>query len=378
MSEWLVPFYDLKLTHEEEQAVIQTIQSNWLTSGPRIEAFEKAFAARHADDVHGVAVSSATAALHLSLLTLDLQEGDEVIVPSLTFVATANAVRYVGATPVFADITSKEDWNISPEDIERKITPKTKAMVAVHYAGFPCDMGALVEICKKHDLELIEDCAHAPCVNYEGTPLGSFGHAGCFSFFSNKNITCGEGGMILTRDAERATHLRSLRSHGITASTYQRFKGHQSGYDVEGLGFNYRMDEIRAAIASVQLGRYPALHAQRKALYHRYVDALQASTPDIRIPFAQNDTDSAYHIFPVLLPEGTDQAKIIAYLKERGVQTSIHYTPVHQFTAFAGYKAEVRTTEAIAPLILTLPFYPTMTHAQIETVVKTLKRALAL
>lgn len=374
---WTVPFYDLSLGTEEHQAVMKTLASNWLTVGPKIEAFEQEFTKRCGEGLHGVAVSSATAALHLSLLTLGLGEEDEVIVPSMTFVATANVVRYTGAKVVFADIASEENWLVDASSIEACITPRTKAVIVVHYAGIPCDMTPIVALCEKHNIQLIEDCAHAPLVTYQGDSVGTFGYAGCFSFFSNKNITTGEGGMSITRDAELAARWKSLRSHGITSSTYQRFKAHQSGYDVAELGYNYRMDEMRASLGLVQLEHYPQALAKRKALYENYVQLLQQKQVPVTVPFLSHQGESAYHIFPVLLPTAANREEVIARLKDAGIQTSIHYAPVHTFTAYQHHEANVPVTEAIADYILTLPFFATMRHKQLSHVIDTLQEVLS-
>ena len=254
---WEVPFFDLVLGEEEKLAALRVINSNWLTAGPTIAEFETDFSAALDTDLQAVAVSSATAALHLSLLALGVGPGDEVIVPSLTFVACANAIRYVGATPVFADVTSELDWNISPADVASKITPRTRAIMVMHYAGYGCAIDRFADLAQLNGLLLIEDCSHAALGTWKGKSLGTFGDTGCFSFYSNKNMTTGEGGMVISRNLELIERFRILRSHGITASTYQRFKGHAYGYDVAELGYNYRLDEIRAAIGIEQLRKLP-------------------------------------------------------------------------------------------------------------------------
>ncbi len=375
---WRVPFFDLQLGDEEKQAVMAVLDSNWLTAGPRIAEFEAEFASVTGGDVQAVALSSATAALHLSLLALDIGPGDEVILPSLTFVACANAIRYVGATPVFADIASRTNWNIDPDDVARKITSRTKAIMPVHYAGYPCHMEPLMELARLHRLKVVEDCSHAPLAGWNDCPVGTFGEAGCYSFFSNKNMTTGEGGMVVSRDPAIIERLRILRSHGITASTYQRFKGHAYGYDVAELGYNYRLDEIRAAIGIQQLRKLPGHNASRQAHVARYRDLLAQRLPDVLAPFAGHAGTSSYHVFPVLLPGDSEvRDRVIKAMGDRGVQCSMHYRPIHTFSAYEGFAAQVTKTDEIAGSILTLPLFPTMTDAQIIDVVETLAECLS-
>jgi dTDP-4-amino-4,6-dideoxygalactose transaminase len=375
---WTVPFADIRLGDEEKAAVMAVLDSNWLTMGPRTAAFEAAFAAAMDAPVEAVAMSNCTAALHLALAALEIGPGDEVICPSLTFVATANAARYVGATPVFADVRSDTDWNIDPDDVARKITPRTKAINVVHYGGYPADMGRLLDLAGAHGLRIVEDACHGPLSEWHGRKLGTIGDIGCFSFFSNKNMTTGEGGMAVAADSELAARMRTMRSHGMTASTYARFQGHAYGYDVTMLGFNYRMTEIHAAIGEVQLRKLPAANAARAERVRWYRDVLPTRLPEIGIPFADRDGPYAYHIFPVLLPEGyTDRGGLMARLGERGIQTSFHYRPIHTLSDFAHSRREsLPVTNRLGPRILSLPLFPTMTRGQLDEVVDQLARSL--
>jgi len=374
---WRVPFFDLQLGEEEKLAVMAVLDSNWLTAGPRIAEFEAEFAQAIGSDVTAVALSSATAALHLSLLALDIGPGDEVIVPSLTFVACANAIRYVGATPVFADIINEDEWNISIEDTAKKITSRTKAIMVVHYAGYPCDMEGFVALASQHNLKIVEDCSHAPLAKYQQKTVGTFGQTGCFSFFSNKNMTTGEGGMVISQDPQVIERLKILRSHGITASTYQRFKGHAYGYDVAELGFNYRLDEIRAAIGIEQLRKLSGYNRQRQEKVAYYRELLEKRLPNVRVPFKNYRGDSSYHVFPVLIPGDTQRRNdVLKAMGANGIQCSMHYRPIHTFTAYEGFNANVPVTDRIAGSILTLPLYPTMSEAQINDVVETLSQCL--
>lgn len=374
---WNVPLFDPDLGPEEEQALVEVIRSKWLTMGDRTKAFETRFAEAIGVPV-AVACNSATAALHMALDALGVGPGDDVVVPSLTFVATANAVRYCGARPVFADVASLDEWNVSAESIERVLTPATKAVVVVHYAGYACDMPAIMALAKARGLMVVEDVAHAPCVSLDGIALGAWGDLGCFSFFSNKNMTTAEGGMVTTRRPELADKLGWLRSHGMTTLTLDRHKGHAFGYDVVALGFNYRMSELNAALGLVQLARVRERNALRAAHVARYRQLL-AALP-LGLPFGRFRGESAYHLMPVLLPEGTDRRRVMTHMREQGVQTSIHYRPVDTFTAYVeaglGPSSAVPLSHRIGDGVITLPLYPSMREDQIDHVCQSLVTAL--
>ena len=250
--EWKIPLSDIDLGAEDQAAVDKVLHSKWLTMGSVTQEFEQAFAV-HVGVKYALAVTNATAALHVACIIAGLNPGDEAIVPSLTFVATANAVRYTGAVPVFADIAGENDLNISYKSIERAITKRTRAILVMHYGGYPCDMPSIMGLAREHNLIVIEDAAHAVGSDLQGRKMGTWGDMGCFSFFSNKNMTTGEGGMLVT-DNEAYTHrAHLLRSHGMTTLTWDRHMGHAWSYDVVDLGYNYRIDEIRAALGMVQL-----------------------------------------------------------------------------------------------------------------------------
>ncbi|MET0513577.1 MAG: DegT/DnrJ/EryC1/StrS family aminotransferase, partial [Thermoleophilaceae bacterium] len=254
MAEDLIPLFDVRLSDDEIAAVADTLRSGWLTMGPRTQAFEAAFAA-HLGCRHAVATSSCTTALHLAYLAAGIGPGDEVIVPAITFVASASAVRYCGGTPVPAEIVGQDDLGIDPGDVEARITERTKAVCAVHYAGYATAVSELRDLCDAHNIALIEDAAHSPSAETvaESRKLGTYGLAGCFSFFSNKVLSCGEGGLLSTDDDDVAAQVRSLRSHTLTSGTWDRHRGHSSGYDVAATGFNYRLDEVRAALLLARL-----------------------------------------------------------------------------------------------------------------------------
>ena len=294
-----VPLFDLNFDSKEENAVLKTLKSKWISTGPRTKKFEELFA-RMLGAKYAAAVSNCTAALHLALVSANIKEGDEVICPSLTFAATVNAIRYVNANPVFCDITGQNDLTIDAEMIESLITKKTKAIIVMHYAGFPCNMNLIMKIARKYKLKVIEDAAHAPLSEYNGKRLGTIGDIGCFSFFSNKNISVGEGGMIVTNNEKYYKNVKLLRSHGMTTLSYERSKGHSTGYDVVDLGYNYRLDDIRASIGLVQLKKLNADLKKRRKLRNIYIEYLN-DTENLIIPFLNNTSFVSNYIFPVVL-----------------------------------------------------------------------------
>jgi len=375
---WRIPLSDIDFDEAESLAVQSVLKSRWLTMGKVTQEFEAAFAA-HVQAKHAIAVTNATAALHLSCLALGLGPGDEVIVPSLTFVATANAVRYVGATPVFADVVSPDNLNISPKAIESLVTSRTRAIIVVHYAGYPCDMEAILSIARQHGLFVIEDAAHAVGSELDGRPLGAWGDVGCFSFFSNKNMTTGEGGMMTTDNDDLAQKLNRLRSHGMTSLTWDRHKGHAYSYDVVDLGYNYRIDEIRAAIGLVQLSKVERNNERRRSLTQVYRDALQELAPQVAVPFQNHAGKTSAHIMPILLPRETKRKEFIDSMKENGIQTSIHYPPIHTFTAYKDTMVwDLPVTEEVAKREITLPLYPAMSNDDVVVVVSAIQASLNL
>ncbi|RJR55011.1 MAG: DegT/DnrJ/EryC1/StrS family aminotransferase [Desulfobacteraceae bacterium] len=377
MPNWKVQLFELNFDEQEVEAVSRVIKSGWITMGERIIEFEGRFANYLGHGSRAVAVSNGTAALHMSLLALGITAGDEIIVPALTFVADINVVRMVGATPVPADCTSLYDWNMSPADIEAKITSRTKAVMIVHYAGYPCNMDEIVGICKRHGLYLVEDCAHAPGAEYRGKKCGAFGDMSCFSFFTNKNLSVGEGGMYVTLSDALEQKGRYLRSHGMTTLTLDRHEGRAITYDVTQPGLNYRMDEMRAALGLVQLGKLAAANAERERLTRHYIHLL-SDVEGITIPFVDYpNCKPSYHIFPILLDKGIDRLSVINKLKEEGIQSSIHYPSFHEFSAYKDFGLnDTPVATEISKRELTLPLFPTMGFEKVELVVKALKKAL--
>lgn len=365
-----IPLFDLRLEPRDYDAVRATLESGWLTMGPRIEQLELTYAdflgCRHA-----LAVSSCTAALHLAYLAVGVGPGDEVIVPSMSFAATANAVLYCGATPVFADIVGRDDLGIDPADVEARIGERTKAVCAMHYAGYPAAVDTLRELCDARGLALVEDAAHSPSAELDGRKLGTFGAAGCFSFFSNKVLSVGEGGLVATDDDEVAALVKSLRSHGMTSGTWDRHRGHAETYDVVALGFNYRMDEPRAALLLSRLPRLDAEIARRRALVHAYRERL-AGLPGLTLPYRDEDVErSSCYVMPVLLDPSVDRRAFREGLRQRGVQTSILYPAIHEFTEYRRRFPDVSLprTEDAARTQVTLPLFPHMRQDQLEHVV---------
>ncbi|MEM8884661.1 MAG: DegT/DnrJ/EryC1/StrS family aminotransferase [Planctomycetota bacterium] len=344
MSGWRIPLTKIDLGAEAEAAVVEVVRSNWLSMGPQTEAFERAF--------DGIAVSSGTTALELAMQALGLGPGDEVIVPSLTFVATVHAVLRCGATPVFAD---GDPW-LLPADVARRVTPRTRAVVAVHYAGVVRDMDALRAAAP--GCLLVEDAAHCP----EMRTL--HGDVACYSFYSNKNLAVGEGGAVRARDPDVAARVRLLRSHGMSATSWEKSQGRGRSYDVAAHGSNARPVELSMALARIQLARLPAAVERRRALVERY----RAALPDL-------DDRAGSHLIVVVLPHGADRDAVRAHLEGRGIETTVHYPPVHRFTAFDA-DVELPETMRLAPRLLTLPLHPLLTEEEVDEVASTLKEVL--
>jgi dTDP-4-amino-4,6-dideoxygalactose transaminase len=378
MIQWRYPLSDIDLGKEEEREVLRVLRSKWLSTGPVTERFEKAFS-ECLGGGHAIAVSNGTAALHLALASLDIRDEAEVILPSLTFVATANSVLYVGAKPVFADVAGFDDLTISPREIEEKITPRTKAILVMHYGGYPCDMQSILRIAKRHGLRVVEDAAHAPGAEYQGKRCRVLGDMVCFSFFSNKNLVTGEGGMVVTRHKEWAEKARAMRSHGMGALSWDKYHGHLSSYDIERLGYNYRTTEIQSALGLVQLKKLERNNRRRKKLVQIYRSELQG-TKEISIPFLRFKGISSYHLFPVLVAPFVDRNKVMEGLKDFGIQSSIHYPPIHLFSLYRnqfGYKkGDLPITEEVSRREITLPLHPLLDVGDVKWIAKKLKEAI--
>ena len=376
-STWLVPLSDIAVDEELLTAGREAIASGWWSMGPRVAELEASFADLTGSE-HALAVANGTAALHLALLALECGPGDEVVLPSLNFVAAANVVTRVGATPVFCDIVGSADLNLDPADLEAALGPRTKAIIVLHYAGYACDLDAILAIADRHGVAVIEDAAHAPGARLGSRALGTFGAVGCFSFFSNKNVPVGEGGMIVTSNDELATRIRSLRSHGMTTLTWQRHKGHASSYDVVEAGLNYRLDELRAALALVQLSRLADANDARRRHVERYRACLEGVS-GLELAFAAGDqAASAHHLAVAVLSPYVSRDGVRDRLHGKRIQTSVHYPPIHGFTAYAdaARRRPLPVTDDVAARLITLPLYPHMRDDQVELVADELMRAV--
>ncbi len=378
---WKYPLSDIDLGKAEEREVLKVLRSRWLSTGPLTDRFEKAFSG-FLGGGEAIAVSNGTAALHLALASLGLKARDEVILPSFTFVATANAVLYTGAKPVFADILGFHSLNISPKEIENRITKRTKAIMVMHYGGYPCDMDAILMIAKRYGLPVIEDAAHAPGSEYRGKSCGTIGTLGCFSFFSNKNLVTGEGGLVFTRDKALAERIRTMRSHGMKALSWDKFRGHLSYYDIEVLGYNYRITEIQSVLGLVQLRKLERNNRRRRRLVEVYRMELQGIA-SIMIPFDSVEGSYSYHLFPILIREESQaraaflRNQLMSGLKDWGIQTSIHYPPVHLFSLYRkrfGYTTGMLPmTEAMSQRVMTFPLHPQMNVGDVKGIVQKVK-----
>lgn len=368
-----IPLFDLNFGKEEECAVIETLKSKWISMGPKCTELEEKFAEMF-NVKYACAVTNCTAALHLACCALGIEEGDEVICPSLTFAATVNCIRYVGAIPVFADIYGIDNLCIDADQIESLITEKTKAIIPMHYGGFPCDMNKIMELAKTYNLYVLEDACHGPLSVYKGCKLGTIGDVGCFSFFSNKNISTGEGGMLITNNEEIYNRVKLMRSHGMTTMSYQRASGHATTYDIINYGYNYRMDDIRASIGIVQLDKLKADLRKREKIRMWYVEAL-SDLDYLHIPFKNNNEFVSNYIFSIVLKGSMAGKRDLFRIKlhEKGVQTSVHYPAIHRFSAYKRFSRELFNTEYVTDNEITLPMYAKLKKEQIRYICEKIK-----
>ena len=371
-----ISLFNLNFDEKEAQAAYDTIKSGWISTGPKNAELEQMFI----DQWHvkyAVSMSNCTDSLHVCCMVCGFGLGDEVICPSLTFAASCNCIRYVGATPVFADIVGPEHINIDPKDIEAKITSRTKGIIVVHMAGFPADMDAIMDIAKKHNLKVIEDACHGPLSEYKGKNLGTIGDCASFSFFSNKNISTGEGGMFITNNEEMAQKARLIRSHGMSTMSYQRASGHATEYDITCLGYNFRMDDIRAAIAIEQLKKLPGDLETRIAVRKRYVDRL-TKNPRIAVPFADNTEFVSNYIFPIIILDSTKEERnaLREFIHAAGIQTSVHYPAAHRFSTYKELAAVLPQTEYVTDNEVTLPMYAALSMEQVDFICDTVETGI--
>ena len=373
-----IPVFDLRIEAKDIEAVEAALRSGWLRSGPRTEALEQAFA-EHLGVPHVVALSSCTAALHLAYLAAGVGPGDEVIVPSFTFVATASAAVYCGARPVFADISGLEQPSIDPADVERKITPRTKAVVAVHFGGYAAPVDELADLCAQRGIALIEDAAHTPSAWLGGRKLGTFGLAGAFSLFSNKVLPVGEGGFLATSDATVARRCRELRTHGMTSDAWARYESGSATYDVLEAGFNYGFDDVRSALCLSRLDRLERDIETRRQLTFRYRELLR-DTAGILLPYtAEQVASSSGYVMPIFLEDPQLQIPLRQRLLENdGIQTTVLYPPTHLFSAYRDRfpTPALPKSELAGSSIVVLPMFTHLTHEQQDRIVSAVHRAL--
>jgi perosamine synthetase len=380
VREEFLPYSRPVLTDEDVAAVVEILRSGWLTTGPAVPAFEGEFAAAVGAE-HAVAVSSCTAALHLAYRTVPLQPGDEVVVPALTFSATASAAIAAGGRPVIAEVG--DDLNVDAADVEARLTPRTRALTVVHIGGLPCDMKSLTEICRQKDLALIGDCAHAVGAAYEGKPLGGFGHAACYSFHAVKQIAAGEGGAVTTNDGAAAQQARLYRNHCLTTSAADRHgPGAGYRYDISGAGYNYRMPDASAALARSQLARLTEDDARRQALAAFYDEAFAARDDAEIIPTPAN-VKHGRHLYIIKLnleALKADRDAVFRALRAENVGVNVHYIPLHYHSYYRealGCKAgDFPRAEALFGRILSLPLFAAMTDGDAADVVAAAAKVL--
>ena len=373
-----IPLFNLNFDDREAQAAYDTIKSGWISTGPKNAELEAMFA-NMLGAKFAVSVTNCTDALHLCCLVCGFGPGDEVLCPSLTFAASANCIRYTGATPIFCDVVGADHINIDPVDIERKITSNTKGIVVVHMAGFPAKMDEIMNIAKKHNLKVIEDACHGPLSEYNEKKLGTIGDCSAFSFFSNKNISTGEGGMFVTNNEEFARRVRLLRSHGMTTMSYQRASGHATEYDITELGYNYRMDDIRASIAIEQLKKLPDDLNKRRLVRRQYVEHL-SGVSRIVVPFADNTEFVSNYIMPVVLLDSNKEKRnqLREFIHSAGIQTSVHYPAIHRFSIYQSQYNSLPQTEYVTDNEITLPMYAALSPSQIDFICETVRKGIDL
>jgi len=361
-----IPYGHQSIDDEDIQSVIEVLKGDWLTTGPTVDRFEQELA-KYVDARHAVAVNSGTSALDIAVQALALPKGSEIITTPFTFAATGNAILYNGHSPIFADI-DPATRNIDPDQIRRRITSRTRAIIYVDYAGHPCAIDEIGDIAQEYDLRLIEDACHALGASYDGRKIGTFADMTIFSFHPVKPITTGEGGAVVTENAELAAKLRMLRSHGITRDIGHMFgEGASWGYDMQYLGRNYRMTDIQAALGLSQLRKISSFIQRRNeiaALYTRVLSDLEW----LELPSTLEHVTHGWHLYTVLL-KGVDRNALFSYLKERGIGANVHYIPTYKFSYYQKHYPQDVTSfpgvEDVFNRILTLPLYPDMTDEDV-------------
>ncbi len=374
-----LPFHRACIGQEEIQAVLDVLHSGWLTSGPKVKEFESNFS-RFTGAKHALAVNSGTAALHLALAACGVEAGDEVIIPTMTFAATGEVVLYFKAHPVLVD--SKENsFHIDPQQIERAITKRTRAILPVHYAGYPCEMNEIMQIARAHDLKVIEDAAHSFPASYQGRMIGTIGDLTCFSFYATKTITTGEGGMITTENSEFADRMRILTLHGISRDAWNRYTSSGTWrYDITEAGFKYNLTDLQAALGISQLAKAESMRQRRAAVARRYAQELRSIEAFRCPPEPEDDGSHAWHLYvirvnPDAMTIGRNQ--VIEELKSRGIGSSVHFIPLHLHSLYQnrlGYRpGQFPNAEKHFAHAISLPLFPDMSDSEIERVTGALR-----
>lgn len=364
-----IPVLKPCIGQEEIDAVGEVMRSGWLGLGPKTEQFENLFS-EYVGSRYTVALNSGTAALHMAMDALGIGPGDEVIVPSITFISTVHAVRYVGASPVFADV-EPDTMNLDVKDVERKLSPNTKAVIAVHLAGHPCDLDALHELAALHGIHVVEDAAHACGAEYKGRRIGSISELTCFSFHAVKNMTTGEGGAITCDNDWIARKCKEKRWVGISRDTWMR-SSHERVYAwqyyVEEVGFKYHMSDLAAAIGIVQLSKLGTLNAKRREIADRYRSELK-ELEWVELPVEKPYARSSWHLFQIKLPDMDARDRLIAHMKDRNIATGVHYYPCHMHPVYRKVKSAVPVSSEIWKRILTLPIHPNLTTQDLDRII---------
>jgi dTDP-4-amino-4,6-dideoxygalactose transaminase len=369
-----IPFHRAALGDEEVEAVAEVIRSGWLAMGPRTIEFERAFA-EYIGSRHAIALASGTAALHLALEAAGITAGDEVLIPTITFTATAEAVIYLGARPVLVDVRS-DSMNLDPVDAARRITPRTRAIIPVHLAGQPCDMQEIHALADRHGLRVIEDAAHALPSEYHGKKIGVLSEFTAFSFYATKTLTTGEGGMVTTDNDTAATRMRMMRMHGIGRDAWKRYQSDGSWhYEVLEAGFKYNFTDLQAALGLVQLRKCDELREARRKIATAYLKAFR-TLDCFTMPDERSDRTSSWHLFILRLQLrklNIDRSEFIRQLKARGIGTSVHFIPLHLHPFYQrqyGYRpGDFPAAEAEYESCLSLPIYPTMSEPEVNRVI---------
>jgi dTDP-4-amino-4,6-dideoxygalactose transaminase len=377
-----VPFHRAAVGEEEARAACEVIRSGWLTMGPKTFEFEAEFA-KYVGARHAIAVSTGTAALHLSLEAAAIQPGDEVLLPTTTFTATAEAVTYLRARPMLVDI-DPATMNMDPEDAARRITPKTKAIIPVHFGGQPCDMEEIAGLAQAHNLRIIEDAAHALPSAYRGKRIGQISEFTCFSFYATKTLTTGEGGMVTTDNQEAAERIRLMRLHGIERDAWKRYRGDGSwSYEVLEAGFKYNLTDLQSAIGLVQLARCDALTQARERIARRYSEAF-SSCEELVIPKIGRDRGTSWHLYVLRLRLerlDIDRYDFIEALRRRGVVCSVHFIPLHlqpYYRRACGYQpGDFPRAEREFQSCMSLPIFPGLTEMEIDHVIRAVLQTAA-